>query len=369
MSRPTLEVADIFRASGDSFIDRSRSHIAWLHLKVMRAIERRRTAALGGHHDYCSGCGEDLGISYNSCRNRHCPKCQGLARQRWTARRIADLVPLTYFHVVFTVPQQLSALILQNKRLLYSLLFRSSAETLTEVAANPRHLGAEIGFLGVLHTWGQTLEHHPHIHYVAPEGGFSKDHSTWIKPRCRFFLPVKVLSRVFWGKFVDAPTSLYRSDQLQLHGSLKALREPRAIPRVLAHTVSGGLGGLCQEAFRRPQTRAPLLVAVHAPGSHLESSAAQLRGWQSDLPVEGLCARQQAAQNDIDGARIHPAVYATRAATRVRAHPALRVDGESEPGPARHGVPYVAGAGQAPGPLHCRHHLLAAVHIAERRSP
>ena len=228
MSRPTLEVADILRASGDSFVDRSRSHLAWLHLKVMRAIERCRTAALGGHRDYCSGCGEDLGISYNSCRNRHCPKCQGMARQQWTARRIADLVPLAYFHVVFTVPHQLSALILQNKRLLYSLLFRSSAETMTEVAANSRHLGAEIGFLGVLHTWGQTLEHHPHVHYVVPEGGFSADRSAWIRPRRRFFLPVKALSQVFRGKFVEALTSLYRRGQLQLHGPLKGLREPRA---------------------------------------------------------------------------------------------------------------------------------------------
>jgi hypothetical protein len=154
MNCPTLEVADIFRAFGNSFIDSSRSPVAWLHLKVMRAIERCRTAALGGHRDHCSGCGQDLGISYNSCRNRHCPKCQAMARNQWTARRIADLVPLGYFHVVFTVPHQLSALMLQNKRLLYALLFRASAETLMQVAANPKHLGAEIGFLGVLHTWG-----------------------------------------------------------------------------------------------------------------------------------------------------------------------------------------------------------------------
>lgn len=233
MSRPTLEVADIFRASGDSFIDRNRSRIAWPHLKVMRAIERCRTAALGGHRDYCSGCGEDLGISYNSCRNRHCPKCQGLARRQWTGRRIADLVPLTYFHVVFTAPHQLSALILQNKRLLYSLLFRCSAETMTEVAANPRHLGAEIGFLGVLHTWGQTLEHHPHVHYVVPEGGFSPDRCAWIRPRYRFFLPVRVLSKLFRAKFVEALTSSYRRGKLQLHGSLQALREPRAFREFL----------------------------------------------------------------------------------------------------------------------------------------
>jgi hypothetical protein len=233
MNLPTLEVADIFRAFGDSFIDSSRSHVTWLHLKVMRAIERCRTAALGGHRDHCPGCGQDLGISYNSCRNRHCPKCQVMARNQWTARRIADLVPLGYFHVVFTVPHQLSALMLQNKRLLYALLFRASAETLMQVAANPKHLGAEIGFLGVLHTWGQTLGHHPHVHYVVPEGGFSPDRSCWIRPKYRFFLPVKVLSRVFRGKFIDAITVFYRRGKLEFHGSLKPLREPRAFGEFL----------------------------------------------------------------------------------------------------------------------------------------
>jgi hypothetical protein len=162
MTRPVLEVADVLRTAGDSFLDHNESHVAWPQLKVMRAIERCRTAALGGHRDRCSSCGQDLGLSYNSCRNRHCPKCQAQARRQWTARQMADLVPLPYFHVVFTVPHQLSALMLQNKRTLYSLLFRASSETMLEVARNPKRLGAEIGFLGVLHTWGQTLEQNPH---------------------------------------------------------------------------------------------------------------------------------------------------------------------------------------------------------------
>lgn len=234
MSRPTLEVADIFRAAGGSFLHHNRSHIAWPQLKAMRAIERCRTAALGGHRDHCSGCGQDLGLSYNSCRNRHCPKCQAQARHQWIARRIADLVPAGYFHVVFTVPHQLSALMLQNKRVLYSLLFRASSETLLEVASNPKHLGAEIGFLGVLHTWGQTLEHHPHVHYVVPQGGFNADRSAWIGPRTpRFFLPVKVLSEVFRGKFVDYLRRLFRRGKLQFHGSLRFLAEPRAFARFL----------------------------------------------------------------------------------------------------------------------------------------
>jgi len=162
MSRPLLEVADIFRAWVGRFIDRSRARISWPQLKVIRAIERCRTAALGIHRDRCSGCGKDFGYSFNSCRNRHCPKCQTEARNRWVAARTRELVPLQYFHVVFTVPHQLSELMLQNKRLLYDLLFRSVADTLLEVAANPKRLGGEIGFLCVLHTWGQTLIQNPH---------------------------------------------------------------------------------------------------------------------------------------------------------------------------------------------------------------
>jgi hypothetical protein len=233
MNRPTLEVADIFRASSDSFIEHNRSHLAWPQFKVMRAIERCRTAALGGHRDRCTGCGQDLGLSYNSCRNRHCPKCQAQARNQWTARQVGDLVPLGYFHVVFTVPHQLSALMLQNKQLLYSLLFRVSTETMMEVAGDPKYLGAEIGFLGVLHTWGQALEHHPHVHYVVPEGGFSADRSDWIRPKYRFFLPVEVLSEVFRGKFVEALKGLFRRHQLQLHGSMRILAHPRAFAQFL----------------------------------------------------------------------------------------------------------------------------------------
>jgi len=233
MSRPALEVADILRASGDSFIDRNESHIAWPQLKVMRAIRRCRTAALGGHRDRCSGCGQDLGLSYNSCRNRHCPKCQGQARHQWIARRTGDLVPLGYFHVVFTVPHQLSALMLQNKRALYSLLFQASSETMTELAGEPERLGAEIGFLGALHTWGQTLEHHPHVHYVVPEGGFTPDRSAWIRPKYRFFLPVEALSEKFRGKFIDGLKNLFRRRKLRFHGSLRLLAEPRVFAQFL----------------------------------------------------------------------------------------------------------------------------------------
>jgi hypothetical protein len=229
MSRPTMEVADILRAWAGRFIERSPARISWPQHKVMRAIERCRTAALGKHREQCTGCGHDFGFSFNSCRNRHCPKCQTQARNRWVAARTRELVPLNYFHVVFTVPQQLSQLMLQNKRLLYELLFRSAAATLLEVAANPKRLGAEIGFLGVLHTWGQTLLHHPHIHCVVPAGGFAPGRTAWVRPRhAGFFLPTRVLSQVFRGKFIDGLQSLFRRRNLAFHGSLRGLAEPRA---------------------------------------------------------------------------------------------------------------------------------------------
>jgi hypothetical protein len=237
MSRPLLEVADIFRAWVGRFIDRSRARISWPQLKVIRAVERCRTAALGIHRDHCRDCGKDFGYSFNSCRNRHCPKCQTQARHRWVAARTRELVPLNYFHVVFTVPHQLSELMLHNKRLLYDLLFRCVADTLLEVAANPKRLGAEIGFLCVLHTWGQTLIHHPHIHCVVPAGGFAPGRDRWIRPNsASFFLPKEVLSVVFRGKFCDALKGLFRQKKLAFHGSLAWLAGPRSFARFL-HTL------------------------------------------------------------------------------------------------------------------------------------
>jgi len=162
MNRPPFEVADIIRAVGDRFVEHNRSWLRWMHIKVLNAIERCRTAALGGHKDRCSRCGYTAAISYNSCRNRHCPKCQIRAREHWLAQRSRELLPVRYVHVVFTLPHELALLALQNKRLLYGLLFRASAETLIEIAADPKHLGAEIGFLSVLHTWGQNLLQNPH---------------------------------------------------------------------------------------------------------------------------------------------------------------------------------------------------------------
>ena len=201
MSRPPFEVADVIRIAGDSFRRWYSASLTWPQRKVLDAIARCRTAALGGHRDACVNCGHQA-ISYNSCRNRHCPKCQTAARDQWLQKRQQELLPVGYYHLVFSVPHELVPLMWQNKRQLFSLLFEASAATLLDVFADPKHLGAQTGFLSILHTWGQTLTPHPHIHCVVPGGGLAPDHARWIASRSGFLLPVKVLSRVFRGKFV-----------------------------------------------------------------------------------------------------------------------------------------------------------------------
>src|SRR6266446_2613270 len=226
MSRPPLEVADLLRTAGAAFLERNRHWLSWKHVQVLRAIARCRTAALGGHLDECTRCGYRA-ISYHSCRNRHCPKCQTAARERWIAGRRRELLPTRYVHVVFTLPRELAPLALQNKKVLYDLLFRASAETLLEVARDPRHLGAEIGFFSVLHTWNQKVRLHPHVHSVVPAGGLSLDHTHWVGSRHRFFLSIKVLRRVFRGKFVAALQQAFREGQLVFHGDLTLLAQPK----------------------------------------------------------------------------------------------------------------------------------------------
>src|SRR6266853_31391 len=227
MSRPPLEVADLIRNAGTAFIERNRHWLSWKHDKVLGAVARCRTAALGGHLDECTRCGHRA-ISYNSCRNRHCPKCQTAARERWIAARQRELLPTRYVHVVFTLPRELAPLVLQNKKVIYDLLFRASADTLLEVARDPKHLGAEIGFFSVLHTWNQKLEHHPHAHCVVPAGGLSLDHSRWVPSHSRFFLPIPVLQKVFRRKFVIALKRNFRQGKLGFHGALKPLAHPKA---------------------------------------------------------------------------------------------------------------------------------------------
>ena len=227
MARPPLEVADVVRAAGDAFIERNRHWLRWKHIKVLLAIRRCRTAALGGHLDECTRCGHRAPISYNSCRDRHCPKCQTAARERWIAARRQELLPTRYLHVVFTLPHRLAPLVLQYKKVLYGLLFRTSAETLLEVARDPKHLGAEIGFFSVLHTWSQKLNIHPHVHCVVPAGGLSLDHARWVRSRDNYFLPKGVLHEIFRGKFVDALEQAFQNGQLRFEGDLKLLAQPK----------------------------------------------------------------------------------------------------------------------------------------------
>ncbi len=226
MDRPPLEVADLIRAAGEPFIERNRHWMRWKHLKVLRAIARCRTAALGGHLDECTRCGH-WAISFNSCRDRHCPKCQIAARERWIAARQRELLPTRYVHVVFTLPGRLAPLVLQNKKLLYDLLFRTTAETLLEVARDPLRLGAEIGFFSVLHTWNQKIQLHPHVHCVVPAGGLSSDHTRWVRSPDNYFLPKKVLRKIFRGKFVDALKQAFQNGQLNFHGDLALLAQPK----------------------------------------------------------------------------------------------------------------------------------------------
>jgi hypothetical protein len=232
MTRPTLEVADILRTHGDCFLDRYRSSFGFQQLKAFRAIQRCRTAALGGHRDACLRCGYQA-ISYNSCRNRHCPKCQAQARERWLAARERELLDTSYFHVVFTVPHELNVFALENPRLFYDLLFTASAQTLLEIASDPKHLGAEIGVIGILHTWGQNLLLHPHIHCVVPAGGLAPDHRRWVRPRYPFFLPVRVLSRVFRGKFLAGLKRLHRRKELQCAGPAAALADRQQFTKLV----------------------------------------------------------------------------------------------------------------------------------------
>ena len=227
MQRPTWEVADIFRQHGPQWRAAQRGHLSLGQLKVMSAIEQCRSAALGGHGLRGEGCGADQ-LSYNSCRNRHCPKCQSAAAQRWLDARQADLLPVDYYHVVFTLPAPVADIAYQNKAVLYGLLFDLAAEVLLTIAADPKHLGARIGATLVLHTWGSALTHHPHVHGIVPGGGLAPDGKTWVACRPGFFLPVRVLSRLFRRRFLEALQRLHAGGKLQFFGEHAVLAEARA---------------------------------------------------------------------------------------------------------------------------------------------
>jgi hypothetical protein len=233
MAGEGLEVADVFRRFGPDFRDQHGASLSGARWHAMSAIERCRTAALGGHVERCGDCGHQR-VAYNSCRNRNCPKCQGLARAQWLSDRQAELLDVPYFHVVFTVPDQIAAIAFQNQVLVYDILFRAVSETLRTIAADPDHLGAEIGVLAVLHTWGQNLLHHPHIHCLVPGGGTAPDGQSWIACRPGFFLPVRVLSRLFRGLFLHYLQKAFAAGKLNFFSAHRHLHEPAAFQRYLA---------------------------------------------------------------------------------------------------------------------------------------
>jgi Putative transposase/Transposase zinc-binding domain len=233
VTRPRLEVADIFRRHGPAWRQANAGHVSLGQLKVMSAIESCRTAALGGHVARCEDCAH-IDIAYNSCRNRHCPKCQGAAAKQWLAEREADLLPVPYYHMVFTLPAPIAAIAYQNKAAIYDILFKASAETLTTIAADPKHLGARIGITSVLHTWGSALTHHPHVHMIVPGGGIALDGKKWVSCRPGFFLPVRVLSRLFRRLFLDKLAAAHAAGRLKFFGEHAALAAPQAFAAYLA---------------------------------------------------------------------------------------------------------------------------------------
>ena len=231
--RVSLEVADIFRAAGPAYRATHAGHLSLDQHKVMSAIEHCRTAALGGHVEACEDCGHQR-IAYNSCRNRHCPKCQGAAARQWLAAREADLLPVGYFHVVFTVPAEIADVAFRNKAVVYDLLFQAASETMLTIAADPRHLGARIGITAVLHTWGSALTHHPHVHMIVPGGGIAREGERWISSRPAFLLPVRVLGKLFRRLFLTRLIALFDAGKLVVFGDLARFADRRAFLRCLA---------------------------------------------------------------------------------------------------------------------------------------
>ncbi|MGD0918468.1 MAG: IS91 family transposase [Thermodesulfobacteriota bacterium] len=250
--KASLEVADLFRAFGPAYREDHGHEMPVRHKRVMRAIEICRTAELGGHVDQCDQCGA-LRISYNSCRNRHCPKCQTLDKERWLEAREKDLLPTSYFHTVFTLPQGVRPLALRNQKVVYNLLFQSASETLTQLAKDPKHLGAEIGFIAILHTWTQTLMDHPHLHCLVPGGGLSSDGKRWMSSRQDFFLPVEVLSALFRGKFLDGLKKAYEAGQLTFAGQIEGLKEASAFKRFLNDLYDQDWVVYCKPPLRNSQ--------------------------------------------------------------------------------------------------------------------
>src|SRR5436190_1649414 len=329
MSRPAVEVADIIRAQGSRFLDKYQSSFGYQTLKVFRALQNCRTAALGGHLDACLECGYRQAISYNSCRNRHCPKCQAQARQRWLRARQREVLPTNYFHVVFSVPHELNVFALENPRAFYDLLFRASTAAALEMAANPERLGAEIGMIAILHTWGQNLLLHPHIHCVISCRWAFAGSPTLDLPALSFLLtrqsPESCLSRQVPRRFETSPST----QEATVCRPGCCPRRPTTVRKIAPSFTSPRLGGLRQARFRRSHAGVALSRSLHPSRGHLQSSLVGLRTRARYLPLEGLRPRWQARSDDTGCHRVLAPLLSARATQKLRPHPSLRLSGQS----------------------------------------
>ena len=314
MGRPVLEVADIFRDHGPAWRKANAGHVSLGQLKVMSAIESCRTAALGGHVARCEDCAHEV-IAYSSCRNRHCPKCQGAAARAWLAQREAELLPTLYYHVVFTLPAAIGDIAFQNKAVIYDLLFKASAETMITIAADPKHLGARIGVTSVLHTWGSALTHHPHVHMIVPGGGISLDGQSWAACRPGFFLPVRVLSRLFRRLFLEKLVAVHAAGRLQFFGAQAKLADRAAFAQYLAPSRKVEWVVYSKRPFGGPEAVLAYLSRythrVAIAGSHLIALNAP-SGTRIIAPTD-----------DARNRRVHQPVRHPHAPARLPRHPTL----------------------------------------------
>ena len=298
MDRPKLEVADVFRRHGDAYRQQHGASMSVAQWRVMRAIEVCRTSALGGHLERCDQCGYERN-AFNSCRDRHCPKCQCLARAQWIEDRQSELLEVPYFHVVFTVPEEIAAIAYQNKEVVYGILFQTTADTLKTIAADPQHLGAGIGFFAVLHTWGQNLQFHPHLHCVVPGGGLSPDGQRWISCRPNFFLPVQVLSRLFRRLFLQSLQKAFDAGKLQFFAALESLRQRDTFAQFLTRMKACEWVVYAKTSVRRaaagPRVRGPL----YSSRRDFQQPPTRYRQRSGPLPVEGLSQRRPSQDDDL----------------------------------------------------------------------
>jgi len=325
-NRPAIEIADILRRHGDTYRRVHASHLGRVERRVMSAIVACRTEALGGHMEACDDCGTTR-IAYNSCRNRHCPKCQGPARAAWLAAREADLLPVPYFHVVFTLPAPIAAIAFQNKAIVYAILFKAAAEAMSTLAANPRRLGAGIGVVAVLHTWGQALTHHPHVHCVVPGGGLSPDGARWIASRPNFFLAVKPLARLFRRLFLERLTAAFDAGTLNFFGDLVSLAKPAAFAAHLVAMRRISWVVYAKRPFGGP-AGAGLSRPLYPSRCNRQQPARRPRRGSRRLYLEGLPPERRDKDHEAQARRVHPPLPSSHAARWLPSHPPLRLHGQ-----------------------------------------